>query len=518
MQGNPIRGRLRPAAQKHSAMRVPSMDQRFDLPGPVPLQKSYIVASTPCCGSAFLCTRLWATGVLGAPAQYFGYQKQIGTEMMERLQASSAADYLGKLLSRRTTRNGVFGMSLEFSDFDEALRRFSGMLDALPSLTFIYLDRQDLLAQAAFMAKSAQTDATSAQQGRSAGLRYDRDLISKWLGRIERQKIEWMRWFAANGIVPFVVAYETLIADAAGAVRSVIDHLGVENDERQKLRIALAEKPSDRVSERWAARFKREIKSGIEHTSGVAANAAIPAAARGNRAPAARHIFDRYDQIRGTPTRPNVAKRLRHRYDAIIAQNRDLFKNARVLDLRSGDGRWSLAALDAGASHVVGVDNQQEAVEAASTAFAKIGVEPAAYEFINENMFAGLNSFSPETFDLILCQEVSSDAHFFFKCLRRLKPKHVILDTRIINRKEPILVFRLKRSRKPGAQATGRSGSIAAVPNHELIKTLSDYFGFRWRMIDWQTLGIADWTGIDDYHDDRRRTYVLDWISAPEAD
>ena len=36
---------------------------------------------------------------------------------------------------------------------------------------------------------------------------------------------------------------------------------------------------------------------------------------------------------------------------------------------------------------------------------------------------------------------------------------------------------------------------------------------FRCRSIDWRTLGISNWVGINDYENDRRRTYVLARIS-----
>jgi trehalose 2-sulfotransferase len=515
MQVDPIGGRPGHAAKEHSAKPISPMSEQFDLPGPAPLRKSYVIAATPRCGSTFLCTRLWATGVLGAPAEYFSYQKKlVGTTMMERLQASSPADYLGKLLSRRTSQNGVFGMSFEFNDFDEALRRFPGMLDALSPFTYIFVDRRDQLTQAAFMAKGVQADSLAATlHQRRAALRYDRDLIAKWLGRIERQKLGWMRWFAANNVEPYVVTYEEMAADIDATVHGIVELLGVENDEPQPMRVVLTERPSDRVSERWAARFEREVASGIELEE-----TAVESAGAATKAPAARHIFDGYDAIKGSPVRPNVAKRMRDRYEAIIAQNRDLFKNARVLDLRSGDGHWSFAALNAGAAQVVGVDNKQNAVNAASTAFGKIGVDSASYQFISDDIFTALNTFSPEAFDLILCREVSSEPHFLFTSLRRLKPKHVILDTRIVDRKEPVVVFRLNRRENRGPAATRQPAAIIAVPSHELIKTLSDYCGFACRAIDWHALGIADWTGIHDYQSNRRRTYVLDGIWSPKTD
>src|SRR5579859_1522213 len=152
MQAEPIRAPGH-GAERNSARPHPLANRSLDLPGPVPLRKSFIVASTPRGGGAFLCTRLWATGVLGAPAEYFGRQKQFATKMMERLKASSPADYLGKLLGCRTSKNGIFGINVEFNDFDDAGLRFPEMLDALAPVTYIHIDRQDQLVQAAFMAK-----------------------------------------------------------------------------------------------------------------------------------------------------------------------------------------------------------------------------------------------------------------------------------------------------------------------------------------------------------------------------
>jgi len=514
MQVEGTRGRPDRAAEKGAARPVSLANKVFDLPGPIPLQRSYIVASTPRCGGTFLCTRLWATGVLGAPAEYFGYQKQLATKMMARLKASSPADYLGKLLACRTSKNGVFGMNMEFNDFDEALRRFPGMLAVLSPITYIYVDRKDQLSQAAFMAKSVQTDAGPSKPRREpAVLRYDRDLISKWLGRIERQKLGWMRWFEGNGIVPFKVTYEDFITKPGAVVRSIVELLGVENNEPQKLRVALAERPTDRTSTQWAARFERETTSGIEYEETAAAIAAKSAADHVKTERKAPHVFDRYDEIKGTPAAPVAAKRMRHRYDAIIACNRDLFKNARVLDIRSGDGRWCLAALDAGAAHVVGIEGQQRTVDAASNAFGKLGVKPESYQFVNNTIFEALNSFSPAAFDLILCRELSSDPHFFFKCLWRLRPKNIVLDTKIIGRKEPVAVFKVKQQEKAGATARRRISSLNAIPNHALITVLCGYFGFRCRVIDWRALGIIDWTGVHDYERDRRHTYVLDQIA-----
>ena len=56
----------------------------------------------------------------------------------------------------------------------------------------------------------------------------------------------------------------------------------------------------------------------------------------------AAHFLDRHERFVEDSARELV--RVYRRYEAIVAVNADLFLNARVLDLASDDGCWSLAA------------------------------------------------------------------------------------------------------------------------------------------------------------------------------
>jgi hypothetical protein len=212
--------------------------------------------------------------------------------------------------------------------------------------------------------------------------------------------------------------------------------------------------------------------------------------------PKALHFFNRFDRFGGAKN----ATRLRYRYEAIVSRNRELFHNARVLNLHSGDGCWCMAALDAGAEHVVGVETSRKTLEAARTTFIEYGIASESYQFIGSDINAALATINPGAFDLVLCQRSfeESDPRLFFGHLYRLGPQHVILDTEVSRGKGPIVRFKL------------RQGTILAIPNHELIAFLCEYFRFGWRLIDWQTMGIIDWTSVLDYGSGRRSTYVLD--------
>jgi LPS sulfotransferase NodH len=54
------------------------------------------------------------------------------------------------------------------------------------------------------------------------------------------------------------VNYEDLVADKAKVIRSVVELLGVQNDEPEEIRPPIAERQGDETNIAWAARFRRE--------------------------------------------------------------------------------------------------------------------------------------------------------------------------------------------------------------------------------------------------------------------
>ncbi len=253
----PSRGKSRTAALADSA---------FDFPRPAALRKSYIVASTPRAGGALLCAQLWKTGALGAPSEYLAYPGgRLGGKLAKRLEPSSHSDYIAKVIAHRTSSNGVFGAKALLKDFQRTLILVPDALSLLSPVSYIYVERRDRLAHAVDVARAMQAHRRGSVRGpRATPLRYDRDLISKCLGLLERERLGWMRWFESRGVEPLVVAYEDVIADKAGVVRRVLEFLDVQDNKVEKLRHPAKFKlRASPVRERWAARFDREIREGI---------------------------------------------------------------------------------------------------------------------------------------------------------------------------------------------------------------------------------------------------------------
>ena len=113
-------------------------------------------------------------------------------------------------------------------------------------------------------------------------------------------------------------------------------------------------------------------------------------------------FFDDYPSFLETSRTSAAPWRLNLRYEAIFAANREVLAGARVLDIASHDGRWSLAALRTGASHVVGVEARPELVEHARRNLGRYGVDETAYRFVAGDVFDVLARDRIEA-DVVLC-------------------------------------------------------------------------------------------------------------------
>lgn len=226
----------------------------------------------------------------------------------------------------------------------------------------------------------------------------------------------------------------------------------------------------------------------------------------------------RTDVSSGSEPASSNPARLQRQFDIIFSGNRDVFRGARVLDLMSSSGFWSLAALDAGAKHVVGVERSVALVASAKKAFTEHRVDVASYQFVNDDATSTLRSLDPGTIDLVLCHGYleRSDPRQFFSQLTRLQIAKVLLDTRISVGKGPIVRLKQRSGEEITEKSKWRSNSILSIPNDELITFFCDYFGFNCRMLLGKSTKLSDWTGLDDYEQDRRRAYLLE-RSAPSS-
>jgi Methyltransferase domain len=207
--------------------------------------------------------------------------------------------------------------------------------------------------------------------------------------------------------------------------------------------------------------------------------------------------------------------RMNERYEALFASNRDIFDGARVLDLASHDGRFSMAALHAGAAHVTGVEVRQSLVDKAQETFAFYDQDPDTYRFVCGDVFEVLEQEKFDV-DVVLClgylYHTYRHTELFYR-LHHLDPRHLIVDTMVTPDTEPTL----KLVREPNAEdirsAAQDAWSVDRVlvlrPSVPALQMLVSGYGFEVEsMYDWKSrlAGRPPIPGLDGYARGKRVT------------
>jgi 2-polyprenyl-3-methyl-5-hydroxy-6-metoxy-1,4-benzoquinol methylase len=230
----------------------------------------------------------------------------------------------------------------------------------------------------------------------------------------------------------------------------------------------------------------------------------------------AASFFDRHPRFRETSRTDTRGHRLEFRHQMLIERNRDLLRGARVLDLASHDGRWTLAALDAGAAHVTGVEARAALIANAEANLSAYGASKGQYDFIEGDCLATLQRFEPGQFDVVLCFGFLYHTLEHFRLLQaitRLAPKAILIDTRLIESNAPAIMLGFDDSTLEGAAVPvleGRTDVLVGFLTNRALDLIMNYLGWKVRYLDWHEAGFPDWEGVEDYRDRRRFTLVAE--------
>lgn len=236
----------------------PALTAKFDFPVPTKPTMFYVVASTPRSGSTYLCYRLWETGLLGAPQEYFNFNSLM-LEMAVRLAMTNIHDYVRRVFELRTSPNGVFAFKAHWSHFRLLELADVDMLGYFPRLRFIHIERRDKVAQAVSEAKRQQTNRSETLSlPDDRRLAYDFGRIQGALARIERESARWHAMFRRSGIEPIRVTYESLVADPDAVVDDVLRRFGFARDPARCVEAPKIARLSDSTNLDWIDRFRRD--------------------------------------------------------------------------------------------------------------------------------------------------------------------------------------------------------------------------------------------------------------------
>jgi len=226
-------------------------------------------------------------------------------------------------------------------------------------------------------------------------------------------------------------------------------------------------------------------------------------------------FFDDYPLFYETSKTAPSKTRLNVRHQAIIEANRDILQGARVLDLASHDGRWSFAALKAGAAHVTGVEARPQLVENANKTFAEYGVPTDKYDFIAGDMFKVLQKKKFEV-DVVICLGFIYHTIRYGELFRGIidaSPRHCIIDTKVMEGDEPLVRINVNHT---GVQSNAAKDKIshgrkalAGWPTLPALKLMLDVYDLDVEQeYDWPALlaTLPKVGALRDYHVGNRVT------------
>jgi len=244
----------------------------------------YILCGTPRTGSTLLCRLLAATKRVGEPDSFYRRQNiaewaeewglpspdSMEREAFERL-------YLAAAIRAGKAGTGLFGMRLMRENLEELQAILDRQFPNLPSdrarleaafgrLLFLHLSRADKLAQAISLIKAQQSGlwhrapaGTEIERLAPAQEpRYDFALLRREVAALEAYDAAWNDWFAAEGIEPLRLDYDSLSADPAATLIRISEALGVEAPAREAIRPGVA-KLADATSLEWMERYKADL-------------------------------------------------------------------------------------------------------------------------------------------------------------------------------------------------------------------------------------------------------------------
>lgn len=221
-------------------------------------------------------------------------------------------------------------------------------------------------------------------------------------------------------------------------------------------------------------------------------------------------FFDRFPAFLETSETSSFPWRLNLRHEAIVEANAAVLAEARVLDIASHDGRWSMAALQAGAAHVTGIEARPELVDQARDTFRSYGVAPERYTFTTGDVFEVL-ARPGHQYDVVLCLGFMYHTLRHSELLARIRAtgaEHLIVDTEVHRSPDPVVRLATEHVERQGnavpdefslgsSVLTGRS-TLAAL---ELLASSQGY----------ALSALSDWDGLlrDNPDADQVRDYRI---------
>ena len=249
---------------------------------------SYIICGTPRSGSTLLCEMLAASGVAGRPHSFYRQESILhwadrwGVPHPHGVE-TPAFDraYMDAMLWAGRGDTEIFGLRLMAASVADAARRLDRVAggegavtqrfaEAFGPVLYIHLSRGDKIAQAVSLLRAEQSGLWhlaadgSVLEGAEElqPMVYDGDRIATLVREITNDDVAWGAFFAAHGIAPLRLTYESVTSDPQAALAEVLAALGQDAEIARTIVVPTAKMASG-TSRQWAEKFRRDRSSGL---------------------------------------------------------------------------------------------------------------------------------------------------------------------------------------------------------------------------------------------------------------
>jgi SAM-dependent methyltransferase len=196
-------------------------------------------------------------------------------------------------------------------------------------------------------------------------------------------------------------------------------------------------------------------------------------------------------------------QRRRLAFDPLVATVGGSLKGRRVLDLGCNAGYWSLAAIEAGADFVLGVDGRQMHLDQANLVFEAKGIDRERYRFELGNIFE--HRFA-EQFDVVLCLGLMyhiAKPLELFEVMAGVGASLLLIDTTVTL--IPASAFRVAHEDSLENPRNAVDFEVVLVPSRQAVIDLAAQFGYETVPL---AQHITDYTGMSDYQSKQRAAFI----------
>jgi SAM-dependent methyltransferase len=187
-------------------------------------------------------------------------------------------------------------------------------------------------------------------------------------------------------------------------------------------------------------------------------------------------------------------------FERLLSVTDGSLRGRRVLDLGCGAGFWALAAIEAGADFVLGVDSKQEYIDQAELVFEAKGIDSARYRFASDDLF---DAKLDRDFDTVLCLGVLDRVDRpveLFELMSGAGADLIVIDSDVSRARASLFeVSHLYRTRDVSGDG------MVLIPSRRAVAELAARHDFETVAL---ALDVADYAGMDDYRRERRCAFI----------